>query len=168
VAELRQYGVCAVEQPVFCGAAELADLARGCELPLIADESLIAPRDLAPLLAAGGKVWLNIRLSKNGGLAACAGMATRAAQAGVPYVIGAMVGESSILSAAQRCLLSRIPAPRFVEGNYGRFLLGADLTTKSIRFGYGGKLKSLPGPGLGGNVSDQLVKRHGTLVRHMG
>jgi hypothetical protein len=55
-----------------------------------------------------------------------------------------------------------------VEGNYGRFLLGADLTTKPVRFGYGGKLKRLPGPGLGVDVSGQLVERYGTLVKHLG
>jgi hypothetical protein len=65
----------------------------------------------------------------------------------VPFTIGCMVGESSILSAAQRELLAVCPAPRSVEGNYGRFLLVDDLTKRSLRFGYGGRLgpASLPG-----------------------
>jgi hypothetical protein len=55
--------------------------------------------------------------------------------AGVPFGVGCMVGESSILSAAQRQLLWLCAAPRFVEGNYGRFLLGDDRGRRCLRFG---------------------------------
>ena len=52
-----------------------------------------------------------------------------------------MVGESSILSAAQRLFLQWGPVPRFVEGNYGRFLLADDLVHRPLRFGWRGRLK---------------------------
>ena len=141
--ELKAQGVCAVEQPVFCPAGELADLARRCKLPLIADESLRAPADAEMLLPAGESVWWNIRLSKNGGFAPAVALARMAEAGGVPFVLGCMVGESSILSAAQRAMLQWGPAPRFVEGNYGRLLLGDDLTRRSLRFGYAGRLRPL-------------------------
>jgi len=167
-AELKRLGVCAVEQPVFCRAAELAELARRCELPLIADESLLTAADAEALLEAGPRIWWNIRISKNGGIAASLALARLAARHGVPFVIGCMVGESGILSAAQRRLLALAPPPRFVEGNYGRFLLADDLTRPSLRFGYGGRLKPLRGDGLGVKLDPVKLACHGRLVACLG
>ncbi|MHC4983101.1 MAG: enolase C-terminal domain-like protein, partial [Planctomycetota bacterium] len=104
VAELKQFGVCVVEQPVYCSAAELVGLAGRCDLPLMADESLLTAADAKALLAAGQKIWWNIRISKNGGILRSKALAELAAENHVPFTIGCMVGESSILSAAQRAL----------------------------------------------------------------
>jgi muconate cycloisomerase len=159
-AELRAMGVCAVEQPVFCGAGELVELARRCELPLIADESLLTDSDAEALLAEPGKLWWNIRISKNGGLVRAGRLAARAAAAGSTVVLGCMVGESGILSAAQRRLLQAAgPGVRFVEGNYGRLLLAGDIVRRSPRFGYGGRLSVLSGAGLGVEVDPARMAR---------
>ena len=165
IAELKYYGVCVVEQPVFCSAGELVELARRCELPLMADESLLTTEDAATLLEEPRKVWWNIRLCKNGGLVPSLRLARMAAENGVSFVAGCMVGESSILSAAQRRFLQLAPAVRFVEGNYGRMLLEADLTTESLRFGCGGKLKALTRPALGVLVDPVKVFRYSSLVK---
>ena len=164
VAELRQCGVCAVEQPVFCTAERLVQLAGRCELPLIADESLLTRQDAVSLLAAPSRVMWNLRISKNGGLAPTADLARLAKESGVAWVAGCMVGESSILSAAQRRLLQAGLGPRFVEGNYGRLLLAGDLTRRSLRFGYAGRLRPLSGAGLGVNVAAKKLARYGKLV----
>ncbi|OPX23443.1 MAG: hypothetical protein B1H04_03695 [Planctomycetales bacterium 4484_123] len=168
VRELSGYGVCAVEQPVPGPPEELIRLAQRCELPLLADESLVSLADAEKFARAPGrKVWLNIRLSKNGGLWPAATIAELARQAGVPFVVGCMVGESSILSAAQRLLLWRTGPPRFLEGNYGRFLLRDDLTRRSLRFGYGGKL----GPPFGRAgppavvIDSKRLARYGRLLK---
>ena len=166
VAALKACGVCVVEQPVLVPAQELIGLAQRCELPLMADESVVTLADADLFLrAAGRKVWLNVRISKNGGPGAACRIAKAAAGARVPFVIGCMVGESSILSAAQRRVLQSCPAPRFVEGNYGRFLLGDDLTKGSIRFGYAGKLRRLNGPGMGVEVDPRKIARYGRLIK---
>jgi muconate cycloisomerase len=164
VAELQQYGVCVVEQPVYGPTAALLDLAPRCKLPLMADESLLVSED-AQSLSRDSRIWWNIRLSKNGGFLDALALARAAAEKGIPFTIGAMVGESSILSAAQRLLLQMCPRPRFVEGNYGRFLLSDDLTTRSLRFGYGGRLDVLRGPGLGITVDPQKLVRYTRRVR---
>ena len=131
---LRQYNVCAVEQPVYCKAGELVELASRCKLPLIADESLLTMEDATVLRQAGDRIWWNVRISKNGGFAPALKLAHYAADSGVPVVLGCMVGETSVLSAAQRRLLQFMPvSPRFVEGNYGRFLLADDICTRSLR-----------------------------------
>lgn len=164
IIELKQYGVCVVEQPVYCSAGELAELARRCELPLMADESLLTERDAAAMLAEPAGLWWNIRLTKNGGLVRSLALARLAAEHRVPFTLGCMVGESSILSAAQRRLLQLGPVPRFLEGNYGRFCMAGDLTTKSLHFGYAGRLKPLKGPGLGVTVDSRKLTAYGSLV----
>ena len=164
VAALKARGVCAVEQPVFCAAAELADLAGRCELPLLADESLVTRADAEALLAGRANVWWNIRISKNGGLLAALELADLAAARDVPFTVGCMVGESGILSAAQRRLLEVCPLPRFVEGNYGRLLLAADLTRRSPRMGWGGRLGCLVGGGLGVAVDRRKLAAFGRCV----
>lgn len=166
VAGLKAYDICVVEQPAFCGAAQLAELAPKCELPLMADESLLTGEDAA-LLLKRPSVWWNIRLSKNGGLSRSLGLARLAAANGIPFVVGAMVGESSILSAAQRRLLQACGPARFVEGNYGRFLLADDLCRRSVQFGYGGRLAVLRGPGLGVRVDPHKLQMYGTLVKSL-
>jgi muconate cycloisomerase len=165
VAAVKLLGVCAVEQPAFCGAAELAELAKRCVLPLMADESLLTMDDARALLAgAGDRVWWNIRISKNGGLRAALELAELAAAKGVPWTAGCMVGESAILSAAQRRLLEVAPRPRFVEGNYGRLLLADDLARPSLRLGYGGRLGVLGGSGLGVRVRAEKIEKYAERV----
>ena len=169
VAELRAMGVCAVEQPVFCEAGELVELARRCELPLIADESLLTGRDAEALLAEPQKVWWNVRISKNGGLIRAGELAMKAASAGATVVLGCMVGESGILSAAQRRLLEAVGGcVRFVEGNYGRWLLADDIVRRSPRFGYAGRLSVLGGAGLGIEVAPTRMERWGRRVATLG
>jgi len=168
VRELSACGVCAVEQPITGPPDALIQLARRCELPLLADESLVSLADAEKLIReAGPKVWLNIRLSKNGGLWPAASIAELAREAGAPFIVGCMVGESSILSAAQRLLLWRTGPPRFLEGNYGRFLLRDDLARRPLRFGLGGKL----GPPFGRTgppavvVDPKRLARYGQLLK---
>lgn len=164
VAALAKHHVCVVEQPVYCSAAELVKLAGRCKLPLMADESLLTLAD-ANVLLSEPRIWWNIRISKNGGLLRAKALANLAAAHGVPYVIGCMVGESGLLSAAQRRLLQLVSPPRFVEGNYGRLLLADDLTEGSPRFGYAGRLKPLRRPGLGISVNPKKLAKYGTLIK---
>ncbi len=169
VAALVPHGVCVVEQPVDATAGMLVELAQRCELPLMADESLITLGDADILLDSPGKpVWLNVRLSKNGGLWPARSIIEAAVEADVPFVIGCMVGESSILSAAQRHLVWCAGMVRFVEGNYGRGLLSDDLSRRSLRFGYRGRLgppKCREDGGLGVEVDSARLDRYGRLVR---
>ncbi len=165
VKEMARHDVTVVEQPFFGPVAELVEVAQNCRLPLMADESVILADDALQCLWPEKKVWLNIRLSKNGGMGPCQALAAAAAEANVPYTIGCMVGESSILSAAQRALLGTIPTPRFVEGNYGTFLLADDLTSRSIRFRCGGRLKYLGLNGYGVDPDPKRLARYGELLK---
>jgi muconate cycloisomerase len=162
-AALKPLGVCVVEQPVRCSAAELADIARRCDLPLMADESLLTADDARDLLPAGDAVWWNVRLSKNGGMLRSLRLARMAAENGIPFVAGCMVGESSILAAAQRRMLAAAPRPRFVESGYARFLLADDLTRERVSFGWGGRLKGLRDGVV--EIDERRLSLSGALVR---
>ncbi len=164
IAELADYGVCLVEQPVYCSPGELVDLSRKCGLPLMADESLLTGDDAAVLSQHPKNVWWNIRLSKNGGFLRSLAIAIEAHNHGVQFVLGCMVGESGILSTAQRRFLQMSPVPRFVEGNFGRLLLRDDLTKKSPMFGYAGRLKTPKGSGFGFKIDELKLEIYGDLV----
>jgi muconate cycloisomerase len=168
VEELSKLGVCVVEQPVYCSPVELLELARKCSLPLMADESLRTEDDARFLLQAPTEIWWNIRLSKNGGFVRSLFLARLAAEHRIPFTLGCMVGESSILSWAQRLLLQWSPIPRFIEGNYGRFLLADDLVRKPLRFGYGGKLKPLKGAATNIHVDLRKLNRYGKRLASLG
>lgn len=163
VAELAEYGVLAVEQPCRVTLGRFVDLAEECVLPLIADESLRTVAAAEVLLGAEGKIWPNVRISKCGGLGPARRIAQLAAAEDIPWVLGCMVGESGLLSTAQRTLLASAPPPAMVEGNYGPFLLKDDLVQPSPRFGYGGRL--LPGRAIyQARPNVRKVKRYGRCV----
>jgi len=63
-----------------------------------------------------------------------------AAGGGLGYQLGAMVGESGILTAAGRHFLQMVPGVTFTEISYGTFLLQEDIVDQQMRFGYKGRL----------------------------
>jgi len=167
VAQLRKYGVCAVEQPCYCSAAELVEISRQCKVPLMADESLLTLDDARTLLAEPEKIWWNVRLSKNGGLLPVLELLELAQKSNVVVSLGCMVGETAILSAAQRRVLQLGPVPKFLEGNYGRYLLDDDIIPgrRSLMFGWAGSLRVLKGDGLGVTPCPEKLKKYAKKLK---
>lgn len=152
--------IACVEQPLGkVNAKEWGELARRTKLPLMADESLVTLDDAEALIVNRGVRYFNIRLSKNGGLLPALRLALLARQHGLTCQMGCMVGETSILSAAERWFLQLTPDVRFAEGNFGRFLLADDVVDRPLRFGYGGRWKPMSGPGLGAEVVPARLER---------
>jgi L-alanine-DL-glutamate epimerase-like enolase superfamily enzyme len=147
----------ALEEPLRAG--DVAGMARigetlGCAL--ILDESTARPEQMAHL-PAGPRWMLNLRVSKMGGLLRSLAAAERAAHAGLGLIVGAHVGETSLLT---RAALTVAHAARDhvvgQEGAFGTHLLERDVVAAPIVFGAGGCLAAaaLPrGPGLGLPVS---------------
>lgn len=147
-----------VEQPLSkSDVVNWAILSQNTSLPLMADESLVTPRDAEELILHRAASWFNIRISKNGGLIPAMRLAMIAHRDSVDCQLGCMVGETSILSAAARWFLQMVPNIRFTEGNFGRFLLRDDVTNESLRFGCAGRWKPLFGPGLGISVNEDKL-----------
>ncbi|MBI4580407.1 MAG: hypothetical protein HY718_11935 [Planctomycetes bacterium] len=150
-----------VEQPLDRSSDEyMAQLRRTVPVVLMADESLVTMDDAHRLAGLGAADWLNIRLSKNGGLLPALRLVHFARQNNLRCQLGCMVGETSILSAAGRRFLENAPDIRFAEGSYGRFLATGDVVDRPVQFGCGGRPKPLPGLGWGLDVRLQLLNQH--------
>jgi muconate cycloisomerase len=152
--------VSAIEQPLTKGdEADMPLLRQSSGVPIMLDESLLEPASAARLAAAGAADYWNLRISKNGGLLQALQLADLAREKGVGLMLGAMVGESGILSAAARVFLQLVPEVEFLENSYGSFLLAEDLVKQKTRFGYGGRIAPLKGPGLGVTLNEEAVER---------
>ena len=157
---MKAFRVSAVEQPLAKGdEADLPRLRREGGLPVMIDESLIDYAGAEKLAALGAADIWNVRISKNGGLLQSLRLADLAQAHNITLMIGAMVGESGILSAAARTFLQLVPAVRFLENSYGKHLLAEDLVDERTTFGYGGRVRPLPGPGLGVTLSESALDR---------
>ena len=160
---LEKCGVGALEQPLpDVNDADLPYLAEQAHCDLIVDESLLTIDDAQRLIATGGVRVLNIRLAKNGGLMPALRIARLALAAGLDVQLGCLVGETSLLSAAGIAFLEACPKVRFVEGAFGPFLLRDDVTRRPVRFGYGGRVRTRLGPGLGVTVDPAALDRLAT------
>lgn len=132
--------VWAVEEPI--GARDWAGLAQvhaATGLQIIADESFARLADLDAMPKAG--FVPNFRISKLGGLLRATAALEKAREQGREIVVGAQVGETSILARAGAALASAAGSIlRGLEIGYGRHLLRWDVARPEVRFGSGGVL----------------------------
>ena len=165
---LAPLGIAAVEQPLpGRPIAALAALRRITRVPIMADESLVTMGDAEALFAERAVDYLNVRVSKCGGLARSAAIAARAAACGVGVQVGCHVGETAILAAAGRHLAASLADLAFVEGSFGTLLLTEDVAVESVRFGHRGEAPLLAGPGLGIHVIEPRLRRWAHAVREL-
>ena len=107
-------------------------------LAIIADESLITLADLEAI-PEGDEFVLNLRVSKLGGLLRSLDVVERASVQGRRMIVGAQVGETSILARAGAVLAAATgDALTGFEGAYGTRLLREDAVAPSLGFGTGG------------------------------
>lgn len=147
--------IVALEEPLRAhdlgGCARLAD---ALSMPVILDESLLRLEQLEPLYAHPKQWILNLRISKLGGLLRALAIVQRVRAQGLRCVIGAQVGETSLLTRAALGLVAPLGEQLFAqEGAFGTQLLSEDVCTPPLMFGAEGVLAtagvtSLPGFGL--------------------
>ncbi len=166
---LAAFGVAVAEQPLPRGpVGEWKRLKGLSPIPLMADESLVTLADAEALFAERAVDYVNIRVSKCGGLARSLEIARRAARVGIRVQVGSQVGETAILSAAGRHLAAALPDVAFAEGSYGALLLTEDVSAESIRFGHRGEARVLTGPGLGVRVVEERLQKYARQVIELG
>lgn len=153
-------GVSAVEEPLTAG--DLAGFERvreACGVRIILDESLLRTSQLDGL--GNPERWIvNVRVSKMGGIGRSLEVVERAASLGMGVIVGAQVGETSILTRAGLTVMQAArPVLVGSEGAFGTHLLREDLTAESLMFGDGGVLTLAdPGaPGLGLAVREGML-----------
>lgn len=140
------YSFWAIEEPVRPGHfAALTRVGSALEIPVILDESVTRIEQLAALRDAPHRWIVNLRLSKMGGLLRSLNFAAQAREYGIPLIVGAHVGESSLLT---RTALSVVNAQRASvlaqEGAFGTHLLAHDVCAAPLMFGNDGVLDAPP------------------------
>jgi L-alanine-DL-glutamate epimerase-like enolase superfamily enzyme len=132
----------ALEEPLqVLDHTSLAVLANRHAPQLILDESFLNQHHFAPIENHPERFIINLRLSKMGGLIRSLQIAGLAAEKRIALIIGAQVGETSLLtraalSVANICKENLIAQ----EGAFGTLLLERDITDQPLVFGGGGLL----------------------------
>ncbi len=142
-----------IEEPIAAGRLEeLAALADRMGAPIILDESLLRAEIIDELPGPSTRWIANLRVSKLGGLLRSLEVVDAASRRGVRMVVGAQVGETSVLTRAA-LPVARAAGELLVgqEGAFGPLLLECDLFEPPLVFGDGGVLEAptaAPGWGL--------------------
>ena len=146
----------AVEEPLPVNRyADLAWLGDSLDTRIVLDESLLRESQLRELPDPATRWLVNLRLSKMGGVIRSLEVVKACRNAGVALIVGAQVGETSLLT---RAALTVANAARDVlvaqEGAFGTFLLERDVCEPALMFGAGGRLEvnrfpALRSPGFG-------------------
>jgi muconate cycloisomerase len=159
VGPLKPFAPSALEQPVsHAEVGALADLRPRLGVPVMLDESLCGYPDAVAAVKSRTADFLNVRLSKCGGILPSLRIIALAQRSGLGVQLGCHPGETPLLSAAGRHVAARVSGLRFVEGSYDRHILKANLSTRDITFGYGGRARPLNGPGLGVELDEATLE----------
>ena len=153
--------VAAIEEPLRAATpVSLASLQSTTTIPIMVDEALVTLADAATLIEHRSARMFNVRLAKCGGVAPCLALSALAETASINLQLGALVGETAILSAVGRALAASSERFHFVEGSYGTLLLKEDIGRQSVRFGHGGRAPLLRGVGNGVDVDEAIVCKY--------
>ena len=132
----------AIEEPLATGdLAGCKHLAEALGVQVILDESFLHAQQLDALVAHPD-IWIpNLRVSKMGGVLRSLRVMQQGAESGLQFIIGAQVGETSILTRLALTLANAQRAHVLAqEGAFGTHLLERDITSKPLMFGGGGTL----------------------------
>lgn len=138
-----QYDFFAVEEPLqvndYIGCAKVA---KTLDTKIILDESFINEAQFEKILA--DPIWIiNLRVSKMGGLIRSLKVADLAKKHKIPLIIGAQVGETSLLTRAALSIANTFRDQVIAqEGAFGTNLLEYDIVEPSLMFKRDGILHS--------------------------
>jgi L-alanine-DL-glutamate epimerase-like enolase superfamily enzyme len=132
----------AVEEPIRPNQyTQLARIGDHLNCRIVLDESVLRAEQAAMLPGAPARWLINLRVSKMGGLLRSLDFVDTARQEGIGLVIGAQVGETSLLTRAA-LTVAHIARDLTLaqEGAFGTFLLDHDMWDPTLMFGAGGVL----------------------------
>lgn len=134
----------AVEEPLIKEDYQaLGQLAASLHCKIILDESFLRLEQLHELEGTVESWLINIRVSKMGGLLRSLELVEACKSRGIPVIVGAQVGETSLLTRAA-LTVANYSGDALVaqEGAYGTYLLEHDICEPALMFGRGGKLET--------------------------
>ncbi|HWQ37778.1 MAG TPA: enolase C-terminal domain-like protein [Burkholderiales bacterium] len=134
----------ALEEPLKAGDFPgMRRIAATFDCAIILDESLLRDRQLNALGDSAVRWLVNLRVSKMGGLLRSLRLAHRIRQAGLKMIVGAHVGETSLLTRAALAVANSARDILYAqEGAFGTHLLERDVVHSPIMFGAGGVLEA--------------------------
>ncbi len=159
---IRGHKVRVVEQPLMSGDTDIgkfAEILKAHGVKLMADESACSLEEVERIVEKGHYDMINVRLSKCGGIRRSLKMIDYLRENALNFQIGSHLGESGVLSAANRALCLLCGDAVYYDCCYDEFLLKENTTVENVSFGIGGEAGSLNGAGLGVNVSSDKLKR---------
>ncbi len=139
-----EFEFAALEEPLGRGQLEgCSIISSAIALPVILDESFTRLSDFDRLQGMPGSWIVNLRVSKMGGILRSLAVAEQARRRGIPIIIGAQVGETSLLTRAALTVANGYRDILWAqEGAFGTRLLERDLVNPPIEFGAGGVLSA--------------------------
>jgi L-Ala-D/L-Glu epimerase / N-acetyl-D-glutamate racemase len=132
----------AIEEPLIeKNYHEMMSISQSLNVKIILDESLTREGQLSALDNSSDHYIVNLRVSKMGGIIRSLSLIDAANKQSLPIIVGAQVGETSLLTRAA------LPLARYCqellvaqEGAFGSFLLQQDVSQPSLMFGKNGTL----------------------------
>ncbi len=136
-----QHQIFAIEEPLEAGnISGFKKVSEACKTPIILDESFLRSDQIDDFDDAN-KWIINLRVSKMGGMIRSLDVAQRAMNKGIGIIVGAQVGETSILTRAG-LTIAHLCRPKLIasEGAFGTHLLKNDLSEPCLMFQETGEL----------------------------
>ncbi|MES2354964.1 MAG: enolase C-terminal domain-like protein [Pseudomonadota bacterium] len=132
----------ALEEPLHAGDDQgMARIATTLDTKIVLDESLVRAEQLKTFADASDRWIINLRLSKMGGLLRSLAFLDEARRYGMQIIIGAHVGETSLLTRAALTVASSASDILVAqEGAFGTHLLTKDVVDSPLMFAGGGLL----------------------------
>ncbi|RHW26976.1 alpha/beta fold hydrolase [Nocardioides immobilis] len=109
-------------------------------VPIILDESLCTMADLERYDDLPGSYIANLKVSRVGGVLRALRLVDAINERGWPLIVGAHVGETSVLTRAAMLVAAQADDLAAQEGAFGSRLIEREPVTPSLRWGRGGRL----------------------------
>lgn len=141
-----EHPVFAIEEPLPAGEYKaLEKISRDCKIKIILDESFLKAEDFEKIPGDASGWIINLRISKMGGLMRSLSVIEKAREAGIGVVVGAQVGETSLLTRAALTIANSCRDILMAqEGAFGTLLLQSDICDPPLMFGQKGLLNFSP------------------------
>lgn len=142
--EALNYKFVGIEEPLTANSIDLMRrLSIEIDTKIILDESFLKIQDFEKIVADPQHWIINLRISKMGGILRSLKVAEKAKEKNIGLIIGAQVGESSILTRAALTVAGQYKEYlTSQEGAFGTHLLERDITKTPLCFGFKGKLEA--------------------------
>ena len=144
IAYIKELGidVLGIEEPVEPGnPMALSEISTALGTAAILDESLCRLQQLEAFDTLPGQFIANLKVSRVGGVLRAMELVQALKVCGWPIILGAHVGETSVLTRASMCV-AQVAGDALIaqEGAFGTRLLEYDKVTPGLMFGSGGRL----------------------------